>query len=455
MTRLLLPAVSTVFVTLTMGIVDAQAPPAARSDRHVIVISLDGFPAVALDNPRTPVPTLHRLVKEGARAAAVIPVNPVVTWPNHTTYVTGVTPATHQVMFNGLLTRDAAGLPTIEPWRPKREMVKAPTVYDAAHAAGLTTAQVDWVAIHEPGTITWAFAERPGVNGVIEREMIASGLVTADDIATFNTKTAAAWRDQVWTDAAVHILERHKPNLLLFHLLALDSTHHTYGPGTLASTTTMAFVDAQVARLLAALERSGLAEKTTVVVLADHGFRTARRTINPNVALRQAGLIRGEGAARRADAWTMPWGGAAGIYLTDRSASASLVPRIRAAVAGLEGVDRVVTGAELATLGLPDPETSDQAPDVVVAARDGYDFGRADTGATIIDTDATHVGHHGALNTDPSMRALFLAWGRDIKRGARLGDVRAIDVAPTIAEWLGVKLPSAEGTSLAPALAGH
>ena len=91
---------------------------------------------------------------------------------------------------------------------------------------------------------------------------------------------------------------------------------------------------------------------------------------------------------------------------------------------------------------------------MVVAARDGYDFGRADTGALVVDTDATHVGHHGALNTDPSMRALFLAWGRDIKPGVRLGDVRAIDVAPTIAEWLGVPLPTADGASLAGALAG-
>ena len=439
------------------SVVDGQVAPSARpsNGRHVILISLDGFPAVALDNPRTPVPTLHRLVREGARAAAVIPVNPVVTWPNHTTYVTGVTPAKHQVMFNGLLTRDAAGLLKIEPWRPKREMVKVPTVYDAAHAAGLTTAQVDWVAIHEPETVTWAFAERPSPEGVVEREMVASGLVTADDIKTFNTNTAAAWRDQVWTDAAVHILERHKPNLLLFHLLSLDSTHHTYGPGTLASTTGMAFVDAQVARLLAALERTGFADKTTVIVLADHGFRTARRTINPNVALRTAGLIRGEGPARQTDAWTMPWGGAAGIYLTDKSARATLLPRIEAVLSGLEGVDRVATGEALLALGLPDPTMSDQAPDMVVAARDGYDFGRADTGALVVDTDATHVGHHGALNTDPTMRALFLAWGRDIKPGVRLGDVRAIDVAPAIAEWLGVALPSADGVSIARALAGH
>ena len=439
---------------VTVVVPHAQAPQPQR-DRHVILISLDGFPAVAMDDPRTPVPTLHRLAREGTRAAAVIPVNPVVTWPNHTTYVTGVLPAVHQVLFNGLLVRDGSGVPRIEPWRPKRQMVKAQTVYDAAHAAGLTTAEVDWVAIHQPETITWSFAERPDPDGAVVREMIARGLVTPDDIATFNRNTPAAWRDQAWTDAAIHILETHKPNLLLFHLLALDSTHHTYGVGGLASATGMAFVDAQVGRLLAALENSGLASNTTVIVLADHGFRNAKRSINPNVALRQAGLIRGDGEARQADAWAMPWGGTTGVYLRDRVARETVLPKVQAALAGLEGVDGVYAGEKLLELGLPDPAQSDQAPQLVLSSRDGYEFGRADTGAVVVDIAAGVHGHHGVLNTDPSMRALFVAWGRDVQPGAVIGDVSAIDVAPTIAEWLGVPLPGAAGQSLASRLAGR
>ena len=141
------------------------ALPAARvepdSSRHVVLISLDGFPASALADPLTPVPTLQRLAREGAVAKALLPVNPVVTWPNHTTMVTGVRPAVHGVMWNGLLIRDGEGPPRVEPWRDKTELVRAPTVYDAAHAAGLTTAEVDWVAIYNARTITWAFPEVP------------------------------------------------------------------------------------------------------------------------------------------------------------------------------------------------------------------------------------------------------------------------------------------------------
>src|SRR5271170_7411703 len=129
-----------------------HAKPQKR--RVVVVISLDGFPAYALDDPRLPIPTLRKLAREGAVAASMQPINPTVTWPNHTAMVTGVNAAGHHVLFNGLLVESGPNhLPKIEPWRAKEEMVHGRTVYDLAHDAGMTTAQVDWVAIYEAKTI--------------------------------------------------------------------------------------------------------------------------------------------------------------------------------------------------------------------------------------------------------------------------------------------------------------
>ena len=99
-----------------------------------------------------------------------------MTWPNHTTLVTGVDARKHGVLFNGLLMRDEVP-PKVEPWVEKEKWVRARTVYDAAHEAGLTTAQVDWVAIYNAKTITWQFPEKPDPDGPIEREMIAQGIV--------------------------------------------------------------------------------------------------------------------------------------------------------------------------------------------------------------------------------------------------------------------------------------
>ena len=58
----------------------------------------------------------------------------------------------------------------------------------------------------------------------------------------------------IWTQAAAHILRQHRPNLLLFHLLNLDSTQHRYGPRTPAAMDAMAHLDSQVSTLLDTLQ---------------------------------------------------------------------------------------------------------------------------------------------------------------------------------------------------------
>src|SRR5688572_4247440 len=208
--------------SLRASAVSIAAPQRSGASNHVVIISLDGFAGWALDDPHLPVPTLRRLAAEGAVARGLRPVNPTVTWPNHTAMVTGVTPSRHGVLFNGMLIRQPGVPPRIEPWRDKKEMVRARTLYDAAHERGLTTAQVDWVAILNAPTITWEFPERPDPKGQIARELVSAGTISEADLAAFATRNIV-FRDHIWTSAAVHILKRHRPNLLLFHLLNLDS----------------------------------------------------------------------------------------------------------------------------------------------------------------------------------------------------------------------------------------
>src|SRR5262245_21768655 len=138
---------------------------AFAQDRHVVVISIDGFPASILRDASLPFTTIHRLGREGASAEGMTPVNPTVTWPNHTAIISGVGPARHGVLFNGLPVRDGDSKSLrIEPWIDKKELVLAPTVADAARAAGMTTAEVDWVAIYPTSSVTWSFPERPALD---------------------------------------------------------------------------------------------------------------------------------------------------------------------------------------------------------------------------------------------------------------------------------------------------
>ncbi len=417
-----------------------------NQDRTVIIISLDGFPAYALDDPRLPIPTLRQLAREGAAATAMRPVNPTVTWPNHTSIATGTEPSEHQVLYGGLLVRAEGGAqPAVEPWRAKEQMVHAQTIYDAAYEAGLTTAQVDWVAIYKAKTITWQFPELPDPDGLIERDLISAGLVTPEQLRTFEASTQA-WQDEIWTAAAEDILEKHKPNLLLFHLLTLDNTNHEYGPMTNASLTAMAFLDAQVKRIVDLIQRSGLSKDATLIIVSDHGFRTYTSTVHPNVLLRKNGLLSADTGQLKGAAWVMPEGGTAMVYVTDPARKAELVPELRHIFTGVEGVEGVYGVEDFARLGLPTPAQSNQAPDLVLPAKPDYMFANDSEGEVVRHVSA--AGTHGYLNSDPKMQAIFIAWGAGIPKGVQLGTISNLDVAPTVAALLGIEMKHTQGHAM-------
>ena len=419
---------------------------APRKDRTVVVISLDGFPAYALDDPRLPIPTLRKLAREGVVAASMRPVNPTVTWPNHTAMVTGVDASEHKVLYNGLLTRSKKTIqPSIEPWVDKNLLVHAPTIYDIAYQSGLTTAQVDWVAIYGAKTITWKFPELPDPDGAIEKEMIADGTVTAEQLRTFEA-SSQAWQDEIWTAAAEKILENHKPNLLLFHLLTLDDTNHEYGPMSPASFTGMALLDANVKRIMDALQHSGRSRNATLIVVSDHGFRKIKHKLHPNVLLRDKGFLTGASSDLKGDAFVKAEGGIAMVYLTDSDKRDELLPKLRQLFAGLEGIDHIYGTEDFPPLGLPTRATSDQAPDLVLAATPDHAFSNESEGSYL--TEVAQGGTHGYLNSDPNMQAIFIASGAGVPKGIHLDNIPNLDVAPTIAALLGLEMKKVKGHAI-------
>ena len=412
----------------------AQAP---AKERMVVVISLDGFPAYDLDDPKLPIPTLRSLIENGA-SARMATMNPTVTWPNHTTMVTGVHADEHGLLANGTISRTGAWPPVkVEPMIEKQKMVRVPTIYDAAYQAGLTTAQVDWVAINQAPTITWAFTEWAPAEEPLEREMIGKGAIAASDIESF-TKSNILFRDQIWTKAAVYLIREHRPNLLLLHLLSLDSVHHQFGPKTLAGTAAIAFVDSCVGHVVEAVRAAGMSERTTFIVVSDHGFKPYTKEIHPAVALATAGLS--------GRAYAMPEGGTAFVYF-DKSQSAELAPKVIQALTGVEGIERIIGPDGFAALGLPQPEAEPQMFQLLLTAKDGYSFSGA-TGGPVTAAVPQQGGSHGYLASDPNMDAIFIASGYGVRSGVKLAKVANVDIAPTITKMLGVALPTAKGKAI-------
>ncbi len=425
-----------------------QAAPA--KDQHVIVITVDGFPHWIWEDSKLPMPTLRKLAAEGISAPMKVS-NPSVTWINHATLATGVEPAKHHTMYNGLLTFPAnAQPPKIEQWRDKGEIVRVPTVYDLAFKAGLTTAHVDWVPTTNANTFNWDFPERPNPKGQIEQEMVKAGLMTQAELDDFN-RGNPAWRDLIWTRAAVHILEKHQPNLLYFHLLNTDANNHKYGPGSMASLTAYAYADTCIRELIDALDRAKLREKTTIIIVTDHGFKTAQKLIRPNVILRQNGLIQAAGpSVKSCDGYVMASGGVALFYAVNSANKAETIAKAKSLLTGLEGVEVLVEPKDYAKYGIATPEVSNQSPHLLLFAKSGYAF----NGSHVLDTPITEVtsdaypGHHGYLNSDPQLDGTFIISGAAVKRGVKIDRINNLDIAPTTAQILGLTMPNVDGRVL-------
>jgi predicted AlkP superfamily pyrophosphatase or phosphodiesterase len=419
------------FLSTTLGAAAAFAQAPSRQ-RHAVLISIDGFAAYSLRDPSLPVPNIRRLIRNGVAAEGMQVVNPAVTWPNHTSMVTGVYPAKHRVLYNGLPVRTGDTW-KIEPWVDKPELVQAPTLYDAAHAAGMITAEVDWVAIHNAKTITWAFPERPRLTDPAVKEMIAAGHLTEEGLRDFG-KQPITYRDEIWTLAGQHIIEKHKPNLLLFHLLTTDTSQHRYGARSLAGDAALALADSKVGRLVESLRTAGIFDRTTVVVTSDHGFKTYKRQIQLNALFKKQGL----------KSWCISEGGTAMIY-----AHGEPEEKLRSLIIGIAGVAQVLGPADFDKLGYPQPSQTERMANLVIAAADGYSFSSSSQGETVIDVGAGSTpGAHGYINTEPEMNGVFVASGAGIKPGAKLGQIRTVDIAPTLAKLLGLQLSHIDGEVL-------
>jgi predicted AlkP superfamily pyrophosphatase or phosphodiesterase len=330
-------------------------------------------------------------------------------------------------------------------------MVFAPTIYDRAFAAGLTTAEVDWVAISKVPTIHWSFPELPNPEGIVEKELQTSRKLWDPGLAAIDAARSRniAWRDLQWTQAAVHIVQEHRPNLLLFHLLSTDASNHSYGPASTGSYVAYGYIDQLVGRFLEGVREAGLLEKTTIVVTTDHGFKKVSKVVLPNVALRKAGLLETTGArVTKADAWVQAQGGMSLVYVTDPSRKAELLPRLREELSRLEGVARVLDGSEGPNFGMPLPEENAGMGDLILFAREGYAFQLPALGEKEVIDSTGYLGTHGYPASDPDLDGVLIASGYGIRKGVTLGRVSNLDVTPTLSRLLGVESPGKEGRVL-------
>ncbi|HEX4129487.1 MAG TPA: ectonucleotide pyrophosphatase/phosphodiesterase [Pirellulales bacterium] len=436
----------------------AQAQAAPQTDRCVVLVSIDGLAGFYLDDPRAEMPTLRRLAREGARASGMLCSFPTVTWPNHTTLVTGVTPAKHGVIGNNFFDRKA-GRPValiLDPEYGKEQIVRAPTIYDVAHRAGLKTAGIIWpmtrgastIDFNAPDMVTFEEWQQYGTRSWID-ELAADGIPVDRASKWFKEPGGGVMRDWMYTRMFRQVLDKHQPNLLMIHIVEVDHVEHKYGPRTAEAYWSVSHADDRLRDLVEAVEASPWRGKTTFFVCSDHGFFTIRREIRPNVLLKQMKLVELDGSKITSrKAWCVAQGGGCAVYVLDEAHKPELVAKLKEALAQVEGVEKVLLSEQFDTIGQPTLAVDPHAADLWVTASENYSFGDTSTGDDVVTARESIGGTHGYLPEHDDLLGTCVLWGPTITPGTRLGKIANLDIAPTMAKVLGVELPNVEGKVL-------
>lgn len=421
----------------------------AVSASPVLMISIDGLrPADVLHAQERglALPNLQALLQQGSHADSVRGVLPTLTYPSHTTLITGVTPDTHGI--GGNLTFDPTNK-NQQGWAWYASDIKVPTLWDAAHAAGLHTANVHW-PVSVGATVDWNLPQIWRTGTADDRKLLAA-LATPGLLPSMEQQLGpyadgideSLAGDQTRTRFAVALLESRKPDFMTAYLTALDHEQHVSGPDTPEARVVLQHIDALVGDLVQASRR--VHPDGVVVVVSDHGFVPVQNDVNLYAPFIQSGLITLKGADV-SDWQAMPWndGGSAAIVLRD-PANAAVRTKVATLLAQLQkdpafGIARVLDHDDV----LRDGGTS--KADWFVLFKPGYEMAiRPDAP---LPSPSHYRGMHGFDPSLAQMRSTFIVAGKGVPVGQDFGDIDMRDIAPTVARLLGVSLPQAQGKSL-------
>lgn len=423
----------------------------------VLMISVDGMKpdyVLEADRHRLSIPFLRSLVAAGSYASGVRGVWPTVTYPSHTTLVTGVLPARHGIENNLVFDpRRTFG----DAWYWYASQVRVPTLWNAAHAAHLSTASVGWpvtvgntdidTLIPEYWRIFRATADlNPSDTNLIAALSRPEGLLprleqTLGPYISGNDPSPPG--DAVKTRFALEILRTAKPAFMTVHLSALDEEEHAHGPFSPEADAELEVLDQSLASLAAASRAND--EHAVVVVVSDHGFTRITRKVNLLPAFVKAGLV--TVSESRIASWrAAPWSAGGMVAVMLRDPDLELAERVRGLLEELKrdpanGIDSVLDRQAIKQRGgFPDAE-------FLIVMQLGC-YALADLTSPVVAEVTGTPGTHGFSPDFPDMRAAFFVAGPNIAKHRNLGIVEMTRIAPTVAGILAVDLPSAAAKPL-------
>ncbi len=406
----------------------------SQTTKHVILISVDGFrPDFYLDS-QWHTETMHALMSEGAYAKGMNSVFPSMTYPSHTTMVTGVQPAKHGVYFNAMF----------EPNGPTGKIywndtsIHSPTLWEAVKQKGGSASSIFW-PVSAGAPVTYNIPDI-GSLGEKVREQYSTPAGFIDTLKNQVFKDTAKIDYGLNTNAAKiasYVIEKEKPTLLTVHMFAVDHYEHEEGRNGDKVHEAVSNTDSGIEMIIDALKTAGIYDSTVVIVTGDHGFVDVKTSVNPNVWLHQNGFCNDV----KNDDWKAQFfsvGGSSYLYVKNNDAEVTkqVLKLLDTLPAEKKKLFAIVDRKKLNAIG------ANPLVPIALTGLNGTSFGNAFTGE---DIKPGKGGTHGHFPDFKDIQTGFIAAGPGINKGKIINEMNERDVCSIIASLLQLSFPSSEG----------
>jgi predicted AlkP superfamily pyrophosphatase or phosphodiesterase len=411
-------------------------PVSGQKAKHVILISIDGFrPDFYLDSSWK-ADNIRSLMHTGVYALRVNSVFPSLTYPSHTTIITGVLPAKHGIFYNA---------PFLSPAKKdsiywKFSSIQSATLWDLLKKKGLKSAAIKWpVSAGAPvdyiipdagkvGVKTYSYSQPDGIIEEINREVFNN---TGSDLTFFQNHD-----DINSAKILCYLIKIHKLDFMAIHLMGVDHAEHLEGRDGKLVKKNVLLADQAVGMILKSIKEVGIESSTCVIVTGDHGFQSVNTEVNPNVWLKAKGfqVNTSEDGGR---AYFYPAGGSAFLYVQPKNRKRTIrnITKLLAELPSNERQYFSVISKKNIIKAEADPKAC-----LALTAKNGAVFGSQTEGQAIINKNSTS-GAHGYFPESEGMQTGFVANGAGIESGLVIKQMALTDIAPFITDLLGINFP--------------
>lgn len=424
-----------------------------KRTEYCIVLSLDAVGSRDLEFLREQ-PNMKELLKTAAYSAQVSSVYPSITYPAHTSIVTGHYPGTHGIVNNLKLQ------PLMEnpDWFWKKKDIRKPTLYEEAEKKGIRTAALLW-PVTGGARISYNLPEilpnRPWQNQIsvsMRNGTVPYELGLNNRFGYLRDGVKQPQLDNFVHLSMLYTIRRYHPQLMLVHLTDVDTNRHLYGVDSFEAKEALRRHDKRIGELIEVLKEEGIYEKTTLFILGDHSQMDVRHVLYPNYWLKEKGLLKvKDGKIKNFQAYAHNCDGSCYIYAR-KGLEEETRRRIVQAVRELkemypQAIERIYSRREAEGLG------ADGACACMLEAGEGWYFlNEMETLTAEADTRSgrPHMmkGTHGFHPGKPDYQTIFIAAGCGIRKGIDIGGMSLVDEGPTIAARLGISLGETAGRTL-------